>query len=55
MGETSGLGLWIAYGAIGLFLLLITVMFLRVAVLAAMLWLSPLASLWRRLRGKREE
>lgn len=52
IGET-GIGLYVAYAFIVAFLLLLLVMFLRVAALASILWFSPLATLLRRVPGVR--
>ena len=49
LGETTW-GTWIAYGVIALFLLLLMAIVLRQAVLMSLLFLSPAATVWRRIR-----
>ena len=49
----SGLGTYMAYAAIWLFLLLVAVLFLRTAFLLSLLFLDPAASVLRRVPGVR--
>ena len=49
----SGLGTYTAYAVIWLFLLLVVVLFLRIAVLLSLLFLAPAASVLRRVPGVR--
>lgn len=49
LGETS-VGLYVAYGFICLFLLVVVVLTLRVVVLVSLLWLTPVAEAFRRFR-----
>ena len=46
------LGTYLMYGAISLLLLVFLVMFLRLAVMLSLLFLSPAAAVWRRITGR---
>ena len=53
LGE-SNFGIYVAYGAICLFLLIVIVMFVRLAIMLSLLFLSPAAEVGRRLTGRRK-
>lgn len=52
MENGSSWGTWIAYGVISIFLLIVTLLTLRVAVLVLMLVVSPARRLLGELRGR---
>jgi hypothetical protein len=53
LGE-SNFGIYVAYGAICLFLLIVIVMFVRLAIMLSLLFLSPAAEVARRLTGRQK-
>lgn len=53
MLEESGFGLYIAYAAVGAFLILVVVLFTRVALMMSLLWIVPVSRILRRLPGLR--
>lgn len=52
LGQT-GIGTWIAYGLICAFLVLISFMTLRLALMLSLLWILPVVALLRRVPGVR--
>lgn len=53
MPGTDGFGMWFAYIGMSVFFLLVLVMFLRLVVMLSLLWLSPLAAVFRNVPGLR--
>jgi len=51
--EEPGIGTWVAYAFIVAFLLFLLVMFLRVAMLASVLWFHPVARILKHIPGLR--
>ena len=52
LGE-SGAGIYVAYAVIVAFIVLVVVMFLRLAIIFSLLWLMPVAAVLRRVPGVR--
>jgi hypothetical protein len=53
MQGEPGVGTYVAYGLLCLFILLIVLVFLRTVVMFSLLWIQPLVTVLRRVPGVR--